>query len=709
MKKTLQTLQDILACPDNSRRPVQIIHHRYPRTPEEVQSYLDIAEKNGLGGFVVNMDYEPVQGEGESAEDHYLRRLDCYLGSGTPETDASWEQLKYFIEECFARGFEVWIYDELTWPSGAAGNKVLKGHPDYQVKGLSCAAALVAGGRGSIDGDDGRLLDAGAYRVLENGQLDTTCVYEVKEKDGKLYYDLPENGTYRICGFYGKLINYLTTNKVPYADLLRADVVDRFIEVTFEEYRKHLGEEIIARITAFFTDEPGLSTHGCSFYFDEKYAVAGWTEELETLLPDLHGHYVDIFYDTDRDFAKVRREYWQQVARLFAENYFGRIGAWCEKYGTRMTGHLYGEETLGMQIGLNGDMFGLQRYMQMPGVDRIYCTDPQNETAEKTASSVAHLYGRPYVMSENSFHFEDNYEVYELWHLSAPPTPQKRQNSAFYQTQLGVSHVASYFKYESEYDEDRLHYEEETARASLFCGTGIHKADILMLIPMEAAYERYMPQDHKYWSIGAGVVGKFQGPSIQILEKAYGEAQRLLEDARLDYDLIDAIGLNECEIKSDTIATPYESFRHLVVFDSGYFAEGTMVKIRAFLKAGGTVTAVRTDLPTVFCKACAEEYPGQFFYADYEEICEAVQQGHAAPVLSIEGCPQVRVRKTETEDAELWFVHNRKEACTVTVKESGTFHVMTTDWKNDGETIVSDGSFTLDMDTYQALMLVREK
>lgn len=709
MNKTLEKLQKLLPNPDNTRRPVHLIQHFYPRTVEDVKSFLDNAEKNGIGGFAVDMDYEPVRMEGETDSEYRMRRIDCYLGNGSPETEASWQQLKYFIDECFARGFKVWIYDELMYPSGAAGNKVLAGHPEYQVKGLSCATAQVCAGSGYIEGDSGRLLDAGAYRVLENGLLDKENVYPVTEKDGKLYYDLPEEGAYRVCGFYGKPVTFLTTNKVLYTDLLRADVVDRFIEVTFEEYRKRLGEDTISKIVAFFTDEPGLPTHGCSFVFDEKYAVAAWTEELVELLPNLPGNYVDIFYETTGDYAKVRREYWQQVARLFSENYFGRISAWCEKYDTRMTGHLYGEETLGMQIGLNAGMFGLLRYMQMPGVDRLYCTNPQDETAEKTASSVAHLYGRPYTMSENSFHLEDFYKEYELWDMNAPKTDESRQNSTFYQLQLGMSLFYSIFEYPTEYNEGWLHYEEETARASIFCGTGTHKADIMMLIPMDAAFERFMPQDHKYWPIGHCIVGHLQGPSIQILEKAYGETQRLLEDARLDYDLIDTIGLDECEIKGDTITTPYESFSHLIIFDSGFFADSTKSQIEAFLAGGGTVTAVRTDLPTDFCRLCSERYPEQFIFADYEEICKAVQRGHASPVLKIEGQPQVRVRKSETDDAELWFIHNRKDACTVTVNETGTFHVMTTDWKSSGEIIVSDGSFTLDMPFGSALMLLREK
>jgi hypothetical protein len=40
---------------------------------------------------------------------------------------------------------------------------------------------------------------------------------------------------------------------------------------------------------------------------------------------------------------------------------------------------------------------------------------------------------------------------------------------------------------------------------------------------------------------------------------------------------------------------------------------------------------------------------------------------------------------------------------------NGDFEQGTTGWENNGETIVSDGSFTLEMAAFQALMLVREK
>ncbi|MBR5445586.1 MAG: hypothetical protein IKV57_05665, partial [Clostridia bacterium] len=412
--KTLEFLKNTLPCPDNTYRPLQIVHCYYPKTEAEVKTYLDAAVANGLGGFVVNVDCVPPRMEGESDADYKLRRLDGYLGEGTPETDAAWDALKAFIDACFARGLKVWLYDELAYPSGAAGNKVLKDHPEDQVKGVVCTAAVVDGGTGSIDGDLAALasagaytppadistipaytlVSAGAYPLDENGVMLTGSVLPVTEKDGRLYYDLPEGKQYRICAIYIRPIAFLTENKVPVPDLMRADVVDRYIDVTHDAYRRHLGEETIAKITAVFTDEPGLPTHGCSSYFYEKDAIAAWTEEMEVLLPGIRERYVDLFFVTDRDYASLRRAYWKTAAELYARNYFGRIAAWCEKYGTRMTGHLYGEETLSMQIGLNADLFGLMRYMQMPGVDRLYCVEPRDVTAEKTASSAAHLYGR---------------------------------------------------------------------------------------------------------------------------------------------------------------------------------------------------------------------------------------------------------------------------------------------------------------------------
>ncbi len=485
---------------------------------------------------------------------------------------------------------------------------------------------------------------------------------------------------------------------------MRADVADRFIEVTHEAYLRHLGEERVSKITAFFTDEPGLPTHGCSSYFYEKDAVAAWTEAMDALLPeDMPEHYADLFFDTTGDFAAYRRKYWQCAADLFGENNFGRIAAWCEKRGTRMTGHLYGEETLSMQIGLNGDLFGPMRHMQMPGVDRLYASNPRDVIAEKTASSAAHLYGRPYVMSESSFHLE-----YNWWKTPAEATHKNRMNSTYYQMQLGITHIASYYGYNSAPDSERLEFEECAARASLFCGTGTHAADVLVLIPMNAAYERFAPPDHKYWDVGPCIVAPHQPESIQKLEKIYGNTLENLENARFDFDLIDEKGLTECAVRDGKIDTGYEKFRVLLMFDSAEPEPETARWIWNYLENNGRICVVKTDRRTLFVENLMEKYSIQVICGDDFCAAENCRKSGVSPVLNIaEDCPQVRVRRSVTEDAELWFIHNRAEEISVTICESGDCTIFA---MNGAETAVrSEGEFRLTLPEKSAVMMVRQK
>ena len=702
---TTEMLRRKLKNPDKSHRPVQIIHSYYPKTEVETAAYLDAAEWNGLGGFVVNMDVSVPRLADETDEAYRLRSLDAYLGEGTPETDEAWTGLCDFIDACFARGFEVWIYDERAYPSGAAGNKVLKDHPEDQVKGLLCHTVVAGPGTGTMDGEMGTLRFAAAYPLDENGVVDTSHRFLIEQNETGFSWNLPDiYRKYRVCAFYTRAINFYTENKVPYVDLMRADVVDRFIEVTHEAYLRHLGADRIAKITAFFTDEPGLPTHGCSSYFYEKNAVAAWTERMDDLLPnDMTKHYVDLFFDTTGDFASYRRNYWKCAAKLFGENYFGRIAAWCEKHGTRMTGHLYGEETLSMQIGLNADLFGLMRHMQMPGVDRLYTVDPRDVTAEKTASSAAHLYGRSLTMSESSFHLE-----YNWWKTPDEATPQNRLNSTYYQMQLGISQISSYYAYSSAFDEERLKFEEHAARASIFCSTGTHSTDVLVLVPMNAAYERFAPPDHKYWDVGPCIVAPHQPEPVQILENVYGTVLETLENDKLDFDLIDEAGLCGCAVHDGVIDTGYERFRTLVLFDSAEPEPETAQWIWIHLACGGKVTVAETDICTKFCADIMERYPAQVFRASYMDITKTCKTSGASVLINIaEDCPNVRVRRTVTKDAELWFIHNRAEETIITVRETGDCTIFAMDGTETS--VKSDGEFKLILPKKSAVMLVRQK
>ncbi len=685
-------------------RPVQIIHSGYPKTEDERAAYLDAAEQNGLGGFCINMDVFVPRLPNETDTAYRIRSLGVYLAEDTEEAEAAWTALAAFIDACYARGLAVWIYDERAYPSGAAGDGVLRRMPDAQVKGLFCQTIVTKHIVGNLPREKGLLRYAAAYPLDDDGRCIMARAQPLTITEDSISWKLPDGTvSWRIAAFYTRPAEFYTENCVPYVDLMRADVTDCFLSVTHEVYLRKLGADRIAKITAFFTDEPGLPTHGCSSYFYETNAVAAWTEEMDQLLPHMEPYYVCLFFDTDREDGAVRIQWWRTAAKLFSENYFGRIGRWCNAYGTRLTGHLYGEETLSMQIGLNADLFSLYRHMQMPGVDRLYCTDPRDVIAEKTASSAAHLYGRCGVMSENSFHLE-----YNFWHTPESATAENRLNSAFYQIQLGVTNITSYFPYQPSFSDDQLQFEEETARAAAFCQMGTHQTDVLVLIPMDAAYARFTPSDHKYWDVGPCKVAPHQPQRIQTLEKIYGDVLEILEDTHFDCDVIDCAGLCACSAADGKISTPFETFSVLVLLDSGTFDEPFIDYLRMYLEHGGQIAAVATDEPSAQIASLAADYSIGIHRCTADQLPQTLCMAGAAPVLSLSGdTAYIRVRKSVTaEGTALWFLHNRgAENAVITASLSGNLALLQTDGTQ--KKLHADGKICLELGAKHVLMIIQ--
>jgi len=123
-----QKIKSMMENPGVENRPLQIIHSYFPQIEAEFEPFIKAAKDCGLGGFVINVG--SAAGGGQGAE------TDSYLDTGTPESDAEWERLRKFAGECLNAGLRIWIYDEKAYPSGAAGNKVIKDNPEYRVKGL---------------------------------------------------------------------------------------------------------------------------------------------------------------------------------------------------------------------------------------------------------------------------------------------------------------------------------------------------------------------------------------------------------------------------------------------------------------------------------------------------------------------------------------------------------------------------------------------
>jgi len=631
--------------PDAAYRPVQIIHGYFPHDVEKFPAFLADAREKGMGGFVVNVG-----------------------AAGYLQNDAEWEILRKFVEYLLDNGMKVWLYDEDGYPSGAAGRLVIDADPEYAVRGLCAQTIRTAGGQGSepvygslAEHNDGRgeetprVISAAAYPILGEKpeiRLDRANALPVELDGGEIRWDLPA-GDYLIVAIVARKTNYQTEHKVFYVDLLNPAVTEEFLNVTHRQYLARFGAETLSRIEAIFTDEPGLSVHGCSGHFAEKFAVVPWTDGLDEVFAaktglDFAEMAIHIFFDTENGGAdrEIRRAFWKMISDRYTDSFFAPIYDFCQQAGIEATGHLYGEENLAMQIGLNGTMFAHMIKMQMPGVDRLYCTNPVNVIPEKTASSAAHFAGHSRVMSESSSHFESNW-----WKTGY--TVEDMINSSLYQAQLGINQTASYYGYGQDAAE-RRRFEEVVGRASAFTTHGTHRAELAVLIPTEAAWERYLPRSYKYWDAVLTWDVEFGIPEdLARLEMSYHRTLTDILDRQMDFDLMDLAALDSCAVDHDRLLSAWESFHTLLVFDCGQPDPDTAAALTRLAEDGMDIRCIPVDgRRSAFYEAIGAEV---WDSAAYAPRGFSLTEPNAA----------VRIRHSSVSGAEVYFLHNRTAEDTI--------------------------------------------
>ena len=620
---------------DKIFRPVQIVHTFLPNTKEEREVYFKNAEAMGLGGFVINVG---------GNKDNY------------PFDEDEWALLKEKVEDVFAHGFRLWLYDELGFPSGAAGKSVLERDNSLRVKALLCRSVRFSDGHAEIETRGNEVL-AGAYPIIEeNVILESEKLYTLSESGiapsrvgNKLIFDVPTDKEYLAVYIYTDAIEYYTMHDVHFVDIMDDLVTDYFIEHTHANYLKHLGPELMSKIEAIFTDEPSISVYGASGKFIESDPLIGWSPSLGTPERPL-----GLFFATDGDYREVRRDYWTKLSDRLAKNYFEKITKYCDKFGILTTGHLYGEENLAMQIGLNGSLFRMEDKMTLPGVDRLYCTNPMNIIPEKTAVGAAHLNGRKHIMSESSSHFEGSW-----WHTTFDVSDMI--NSTLYQYVLGLDNTASYHFY-MPIPEERL-WTDVVGAASAMISIGKHSCPLLVCIPQRKGYERYVPSNSKYWDGDLTWEVEFKLTEEQArLGLAYAHALKFMLGGGFDFDLIDEEALPRIDVENGIIKSEYENFQALVVFDDG---TGLEDEAMALLKQGAMVIAIR------FENEDAPKLDG-VIYTTLEELIGTLSNNVTTPIKLTYKGGTVWYNCHEYEGGKVFLIHNfSKEDSVISFETEG--------------------------------------
>ena len=202
-------------------------------------------------------------------QDHLNREIDAMkemgmggfhmhsrTGMATPYlTEEFMDLVRGCVDKAKKENMLAWLYDEDRWPSGSAGGKVTV-DAQYSMKSVVLTEeapetfARTDDMRfvflAKIDG-----IDLHAYRALS----DTEDIRSAVNIFAKETADKP--GNVRILSFAivpdKPESNY---NGTTYIDTMSRAAVDRFIELTHEQYKAKCGDRLGRSIKGIFTDEP---------------------------------------------------------------------------------------------------------------------------------------------------------------------------------------------------------------------------------------------------------------------------------------------------------------------------------------------------------------------------------------------------------------------------------------------------------------------
>jgi hypothetical protein len=525
---------------------------------EELVRQLRDMKAHGMGGFFMHSR------EGLETE---------YMG---PE----WlECVRETVRAAAEEGMGAWLYDEDRWPSGAAGGLVpARGGDAFRAKVIT------------IEECD----------TLPKEKEDVLAIFKAVIKDSAIVsaQRLPLDSTARLeTGETFLILRRKVSgpsewfNDDAYSDNLNPDAVAAFLDITYEAYRKEVGDEFGKAIPGIFTDEPNITT---SRWHADLLSLP-WTDGLVAYFQEHRGYdLLDVmpwvFYE-GKGASKARHDYWRTVGQRYVEAYSQQLGEWCEKYGLAFTGHYLYENELGRAILANGAIMPHYRYQHVPGIDML--TEQTHEYLTiKQCTSVAHQFNRQRVLSETygcsswEFTFEGQKWVGDWQYVLG--VNLRCQHLALYT--LRGCRKRDYppaFNYNTTWWKYNGVVEDYFARVGRVLTEGQPVRDVLLLHPVATG-----------WSM----LGANEASACQV--DAYGEDlntfARALLATHYDFDFGDEqIMATDGAVQDKALWVGQAPYKVVVIPpDTRTLLSTTVDLLEVFLDAGGSVIAVE-PLPTM--------------------------------------------------------------------------------------------------------------
>jgi hypothetical protein len=466
------------------------------------------------------------------------------------------------------------LYDELQYPSGMAGGLLYTRYPESAAKSLEVVEKNVTGPAAvTLEIPIPTGIYTGAV-MMNRATFERVEVSAAKPAGGKIAFQVPK-GEWKAMLFYLDPTFRPESNKGGFVDYLDAAAVVKFINITFDAYYSHLKEFFGDPIQMTFYDEP------CMHMSNGRMWTAGFNEAFRRKYGfSPMKYYPAMWYDIGPETAAARNALFGFRAELYAENYIGRVAAWCAAHGIDMSGHQDQEEVRN-PTGIHGDLMKVFARQQIPGVDDIYNTGRSN-VGYKVVTSSAFNWDKPLVMAET-------YAAYRQL------TPKTAFKTAMDQYAMGVNlQIGSRPAGAAGAQLDGF-----VGRMSYLLRHGRHAADVAVLYPIASAQAAFYfaspPRSNRpgsspnfYWPLEGGVIP----PEMDYMDLG----EMLFRGLRVDYTYLhpEILAGRTLIDKGRLILDNKENreeFRALIVPGGDTLSADAARKIVEFYRSGGTVIA----------------------------------------------------------------------------------------------------------------------
>jgi hypothetical protein len=274
-------------------------------------------------------------------------------------SDVFFDRYRHALRLAKAHNMKVWVYDEFGWPSGVAGGKLLREHPEHRGWFLSFSRNA----DGKITAEP-RQCD----RVLDNTM-------------GAPW----------------------TRSETGYLDTLSTDAVQCYIDMVYERTYRECGDLFKEVIAGFFTDEPASQIADKSHEGVWTAYTLPWTPTFPERFKKRFGYEIEPHYSelAGDGPSSIKRDYWALAKEMHIEAYHAQLGQWCRDHSVKYTGHV-GEDMPLQQIRFAGSVFQALSQMDIPGVDFLCCNPEANQrfVDQVAVSSIARHTGKEHVYCE---------------------------------------------------------------------------------------------------------------------------------------------------------------------------------------------------------------------------------------------------------------------------------------------------------------------